>query len=449
MTLIESDGDGAAQRGDTPRRDPQWWGADTFTTEESRLRRLQFAGLAVPVLFVVFLQVMRPVLVQEVWPQHGRLVVSLLTHAGVLAFGLGMYLLVSRGYRLALRRNRELSAISDVLLAISRDDDRDATTARILTHARQLLRADEAGDGPVPPGPPARSGRHRLLVSSTTRVDAPAPRLWATRRGRPFEEADQRTIDTLAQLGRLAQDHARMAASQREAAVLTERVRIAREMHDSLAQVLSVTHMRLWATSSRPGVPAATQSELRELAGICHEAHTDVRESIFGLRETARTDRPLIEGLDRCLEAFERQARIEARLVIEDGARLELGGTSSAHVLRLVQEALTNVRKHAGADTATVRVARDGDTTVLTVEDDGCGFDPREAADAGRFGLHTMRERAEAAAGDLTVDSRPGQGTRIVVRLPSPRPAQGSSRTPSRGPSHSPSLAQRGEGLTA
>ncbi|WP_068425745.1 sensor histidine kinase [Piscicoccus intestinalis] len=447
MTLIEADGDGAARQGDPGRRDPRWWGADTFTTEESRLRRLQFAGLALPVLFVVLLQVMRPVLVQDVWPQHGRLAVSLLTHAGVLAFGLGMYLLVSRGYRLALRRNRELSAISDVLLAISRDDDRSATSARILAHTRHLLAAEEAGDGPVPP---ARGGRHRLLLSTVTGADAPLPRLWATRRGRAFEEADQRTIDTLAQLGRLAQDHARMAASQREAAVLTERVRIAREMHDSLAQVLSVTHMRLWALSSRPEVSAGTQHELRELAGICHEAHTDVRESIFGLRETARTDRSLLEGLDRCVEAFERQARIEARLVVEDGARLELPGTSRAHVLRLVQEALTNVRKHAGAETATVRVARDGDATVLTVEDDGCGFDPRATADAGRFGLHTMRERAEAAAGHLTVDSRPGRGTRIVVRLPAPRPTAAPMRTATRGPSPTPSLAQRaGEGLTA
>lgn len=403
--------------------------------DENWLRRLRLVGIALPVGFIVVLQALRPAVFDRYWPVTGDLIVSVLTALAALAFGIMMFAVIGRGHRQVLRRNGELAAVNDVLLTISRGQEEQHTAERIRANVAQLLRAQESGyvHTPVPPN---------LNVLDCDETD-----LWVARRD-PFEPADRSTLATFGRLGALAQEHARMSAARREGDVLTERLRIARELHDSLAQVLAVAHLQLTSLTSREqiaGTPVA--GELEELARVCREAHADVRESIFGLRETTRGELSLVEGLERCLQTFETHAGIQARLVVEDAELLAdpdadagpdevvgrdprsvpgadavtLPAHSRAQVLRLVQEALTNVRKHARASRATVRISRQGQATLVTVEDDGCGFDPgldhRDLADQ-RFGLRSMRERAEEVAGQFTVESRPGEGTRIVVLLP-------------------------------
>lgn len=396
-----------------------------------RLRGVWLVAIAAPLATIVALQALRPLLVGHVWPISGGLIVSLLTHAAVLALVLVLFYVVGRAFALVQRQNRELGAVNDVLLAISSDGDLAGTTDRIVRHAQRLLTAHEAGSfvtmsgaegvsGPIEGDPPPTTDSAYVIQSVTAFPDPSQPgrrhHLWVSR-DRRFDEADQHTLDTLGRLARLADEHARIAASRRESAVLTERVRISREMHDSLAQVLSVAHLRLWAIGARPELAdSPVRAELHDLAGICHEAHTDVRESIFGLRETARTDRSLVEGLDRCLESFERHAQVDTRLVVE-GRGPDLPIHRRMQLLRLVQEALTNIRKHADAQHATVRISCHEDETLLVVEDDGCGFET-SAVTQDRFGLETMRERAEAVSGQLHVDSTPGRGTRVTVRVP-------------------------------
>jgi signal transduction histidine kinase len=157
---------------------------------------------------------------------------------------------------------------------------------------------------------------------------------------------------------------------------------------------------------------------LAELAGLCHEAYRDVREAILGLRESS-SGRTLLESLAAYVDKFSRVSGIVTTLET-DQPDLALGPRCEVQVIRVIQEALTNVRKHSGATTAVVRVSAGPQSTSFVVEDDGDGFDPAaHRADAGGFGLHTMRERTELVNGSLTVDSAPGQGTRVVVRLPS------------------------------
>jgi signal transduction histidine kinase len=98
----------------------------------------------------------------------------------------------------------------------------------------------------------------------------------------------------------------------------------------------------------------------------------------------------------------------------------EFPGDVSIQINRIIQEALTNVRKHAQANRAWVRFAQEGDTVCITVEDDGQGFDPDQLTGEGRqyFGLQIMRERAEGVRGSLELISQPGQGTRVVLRVP-------------------------------
>ena len=255
--------------------------------------------------------------------------------------------------------------------------------------------------------------------------------IWVGRRSdRAFTSSDHDLLAALGDLAAIAISSARMHDNERHAAVLAERDRIAREMHDSLAQVLGVTHLRLraLASSATVSIDAAARAETTDLADLAEEAYRDVREAILGLRESSRIDRGLIEGLHAYLEKYSRQSGIKATLETRLEVEPSLAPSAEIQVIRVIQEALTNVRKHAEAKTATVRILDDGSATVFVVEDDGHGFDRLKAADDPDrgYGLHTMRERMEQIGGTLTVDSESGRGTRIIARVPAlgRRPAE-------------------------
>ncbi len=200
-------------------------------------------------------------------------------------------------------------------------------------------------------------------------------------------------------------------------AALIERERIARELHDSLAQVLGVTHLKLHAVADRPSVAADEKArrDMLELADLCHEAYADVREAIMGLRDATRPDRTFREHLEDYVAAFSRTSGIPTNLILDDDAHLS--PDAEVQLLRVVQEALTNVRKHSGAERATVHLMGGSELVRVVVEDDGAGFDLSLTRPDG-FGLTSMRDRAESVAGQLDIQSQPGRGTRVVVQFP-------------------------------
>lgn len=255
--------------------------------------------------------------------------------------------------------------------------------------------------------------------------------LWVGRRSDgPFSRAEQTFLETLGGLAVLAVKHAQMIDAERLSAVVDERVRIARELHDSLAQVLGVTHLRLRALSGLlDSTPTdAVRTELDALADLCQESYRDVREAILGLRDSNRADRSLLENLEAYVAAFGRSSGIEARLDADQRWDPPLAPTAEVQVLRIVQEALTNVRKHAAARRAVVTVDVHDDETTFAISDDGRGFDPDGLPPEKQgFGLHTMRERSEQARGRLSIESAPGRGTRVTVTLPHRRAADGTT----------------------
>ena len=175
--------------------------------------------------------------------------------------------------------------------------------------------------------------------------------------------------------------------------------------------------LRLLALTGRPDLPEPVAAELEDVAGVCHEAYRDVREAILGLREADRGDRTLIESLGRYAAAFSRQNGIVTRFTTVGPPDLALEPGREVQVLRIVQEALTNARKHSGARHIRVHVASDDVRATFSVTDDGRGFDPATLSESG-FGLSTMRERAESVDGRLEVDTGPGRGTRVLVAVP-------------------------------
>jgi signal transduction histidine kinase len=247
--------------------------------------------------------------------------------------------------------------------------------------------------------------------------------LWVGRRaGPPFTERDRRYLLTLAGIAAIAIAGARLRQQERQNAILAERDRIARELHDSLAQVLGSTHLRLrhlLAGDELAGRPQAT-AELADLADVAEEAYRDVREAILGLRQAGRP-RGFLEALQAYVDKYAIQSGIEVKLETSTSSQAGLAFSSEIQVLRMIQEALTNVRKHARATTARVRVADAApDGLMIVVEDDGRGFEPgdvRVHRDGG-YGLQTMRERIELVGGNLRVDSSPNHGTRVIAIVP-------------------------------
>ena len=223
----------------------------------------------------------------------------------------------------------------------------------------------------------------------------------------------------------VAIENARLYEQAQSIAALEERDRIGRELHDGLAQVLGYLHLKSKAAEGllSSGQVAQAQAELGEIQEVAREAYGDVRESILGLRTTITTGAGLIPTLTEYLHKFSQQSGICARLVMGDDARMEFAPVAEIQLLRIIQEALTNIRKHSQASRAWVRFEADGEQAVITIEDDGRGFDPSLIGqdDQEHFGLQTMRERAESVGGTLHISTQPGQGVRVTIQLPTGR----------------------------
>jgi len=219
----------------------------------------------------------------------------------------------------------------------------------------------------------------------------------------------------------VAIENARLYERVQGMAALEERDRIGRELHDGLAQVLGYLHLKSTAIEDLlfSGRVAEAQAQLRDLREVAREAYGGVRESILGLRTTITPSAGLIPALTEYLHKFSRQSGISARLVMGDDVELEFAPVAEIQLLRTIQEALTNIRKHSQASRAWVRFEADGEQAVISIEDDGRGFDPSRIGQDGRehFGLQTMRERVESVGGTLHISTQPGQGVRVIVQL--------------------------------
>jgi two-component system, NarL family, sensor histidine kinase DegS len=201
-----------------------------------------------------------------------------------------------------------------------------------------------------------------------------------------------------------------------------ERSRLAREVHDGPAQALSnaifqVEHVERLVESD----PALARSELRFLRELLRRELGDVRSFISELRPPRLDD----VGLNGSIRDVVEQMRTLTGLPIDASLEAEsdaLGGGAQTVVLRVVQEALQNVRKHAAASSASVATWIEGRDWVVEVRDDGRGFDPGAVAAHGRrnYGLQFMRERAELIGARLDVRSRPDGGTVVRLAIPTP-----------------------------
>ncbi len=242
-----------------------------------------------------------------------------------------------------------------------------------------------------------------------------------TRQPRHFTKQDTQLLTQLALQVVIAIVNAELYRKVRYVSILEERDRLAREMHDNLAQMLGYLNIKTALTDDLLAKEQITQarSSLLELKKITKEAYTDVREAIFNLRSPLSSGCGLIPQLTDYLTEYRTHYGIDAQLIVEDARFVEFPEEVEVQVNRIIQEALTNVRKHSGASKAWVRFQQNDHHVTIRIEDNGRGFDLARSRHNGseHFGLQIMRERAASVGGEFDVDSQPGLGTRIKLEL--------------------------------
>lgn len=224
-------------------------------------------------------------------------------------------------------------------------------------------------------------------------------------------------LDALASHLASALEGLRAAALEREAAVGEERALLASELHDSIAQ--SLAFLKIQAQLLRGAVhkqqPEQVQATLDELDAGLKESINDVRELLVHFRTRTNTD-DIEAALQETLQKFQHQTGLPTRLQL-DGEGLPLPADVQVQVLHVVQEALSNVRKHAGASHVSLDVHK-GSQWRFVVRDNGSGFDTAQRHGETHVGTKIMRERAERIGATVLIDSLPGQGTTVTLTLP-------------------------------
>jgi signal transduction histidine kinase len=439
------------------------------------LRQLRWSAFLSAIVFMLVLEVARQALYPFLLDWRGRIMMDLVVLTGALFFLGAVFHLVGRLHQRLEQQNREMILLHAAALDIYGELSLQPILQKVVDQARTLLDArygaisvvdeqrrieafvtsgisaeERARIGAPPVGhgllgvvlkegqrlrladlhhdprsagfPPHHPEMKSLLAVPVICKGPHRANLYlAGKQSVPeFSAEDEETLVRFAVTAAIAIDSAHLHERLNSLAVAEERLRIAHEMHDGLAQVLAYVNTKAQAVKEflRAGRSEEAARQLDQLAGAAREVYGDVRESIIGLRAAAVPGNSLRAALHEYTVTWKEQSGISCHLVADDDPYLP--SSAELQVLRIVQEALTNVRKHSGARHVEVSLARADGHFVVTVEDDGSGFKPDELGRAGypRFGLATMRERAESLGGAIRLESSPGKGTRVVLEIP-------------------------------
>ncbi len=453
------------------------------TSTEMSLQRLQRITILAPLLFFVGLDLVRHNLFPDElqsWP--GTVLMAGFVLLGSLLFSEAVFSLIERMQDRLGQQNLELLALHQAGLDIAGDLSLDTVLQKVVDQARELVAAhygalsllgergsveefltsgitaeERAAIGPIPQGhgllsvvlhqgerlrlpdlekdprsigfPEFHPRMHSLLAVPIISRGAVLGNLYVTEKigAEEFSQEDEETLERFATQAAVAIENARLHQQVRGLAITEERERIAREMHDSLAQVLGYVNTKAQAIQEllRANHVDRAEAQIGQLSEAARAAYADVREGILGLRTSLGPKRGLLDALGEYLHLWEEQSDIATELDLSPaGTTLSsLDEAAELQLLRIIQEALANVRKHAGATRVRVGLAEADGQVEAIVDDNGQGFDPARLGSARvpRFGLSTMRERAEAVGGTLQIVSTPGRGTKVIIRLPAHR----------------------------
>jgi len=424
------------------------------------LGRLRWLTILLPAILVVAIELVSDSVLDPAFPVP----IDTLLIAGVVLASSAVFSYIAFGRLDALAaelgaqnsalesRNARAAALHRVSVAITSLADLDEILGATVTHARNLLGADIAAlaltdrDGSLvlraTSGP---ADAFLMAVRDAVDVfDLVVPGLAASRlasplqrggetigtlavasaEGRSFSIDDVETLSSLAIQAAIAIENDRLQRGLRELAVIAERERIAREMHDGLAQVLGYVNTKSQAATEllAAGRPADAQAQLDELAAAARSVYVDVREAIVALRTPIPPGMGLADALDDLGRRFAEAAKVAVAVEADPAARaVPIPPETQAQVYRIVQEALTNVRKHAAARRAWILMSAPAGRVVIVVGDDGRGLDAAaQGASPGeddwpRYGRAAMAERAASVGGSVTWSPASGGGTEVRI----------------------------------
>ena len=244
-----------------------------------------------------------------------------------------------------------------------------------------------------------------------------------TRQRRRFSIEDVQLLTRLAQQTIVSIENAQLYQQAHYVSVLEERERIAREIHDGLAQL--VGSMRVWSEEAGLSLEErnwkASRSAIKKVEETARVAYANLREEMMGLRETIVPRQGIFPLLAEYLARFQSewgiQSRLEIRRPVDGIDPIAFSPNAEIQLLRIVQEGLTNVHRHAKAQHVLVDCIETAEALRISIQDDGEGFDPANVPD-GHLGLHIMSERAASVGGQVSVSSQFGQGTRLEIEFP-------------------------------
>jgi signal transduction histidine kinase len=234
-----------------------------------------------------------------------------------------------------------------------------------------------------------------------------------------FTADDQRLVELFALHAGIAIDNARLHQQAADFAIVQERDRIGRDLHDGIIQSLYAVSLSLEDVpelmASAPG-----EAEDRVDAGIdsLQASIRELRNFIYGLRPETFDGADVPAGIVALAELFRYNTLVEIEIDVDPAAARDLSPDHGAELLHMVRESLSNAARHARAQHLVVTFHREGSGSTLVVADDGIGFDPSVPVGGGHHGVANMHARAEAIGAALRIESAKGEGTRIIVTLP-------------------------------
>jgi signal transduction histidine kinase len=446
-----------------------------MTRDERSMLRLKAGWPLSMISLLVIIELMRRFAFPGFFDSWGGLVVLVVLWGMVLTGGAHiLFGSLSDANQLLTRQNRELLALHHASLEIESEVDLEVVLRRIVEEARGVLAAKYGGltyfhknseiaefitlgfdhpKGAIPDpvghgviGAVTREGgvlhlddvsshpqsvgfpeghpdMKPLLAVPIRSKDSVFGNLYlADDAGVRFDDGSEETLERFAALASVAIENANLHQQVKVLAITEERERIAREMHDSLAQVLGYVNSKAQALTVllETGKTGDATRQLDQMASAARAAYADVREGILSLRTSLDDDRGFIDTLRDYLQFWENQSGVHPELVVNIEREGRLTDLAEVQLLRIIQEALSNVRKHAHANRVTISVWDEPGFLVTRVTDDGRGIAPnvRPVFGVPQFGMSTMRERAEAVSGTIEVDSKNNEGTTITIRLP-------------------------------
>jgi len=242
----------------------------------------------------------------------------------------------------------------------------------------------------------------------TDKIDAPE-----------FDASDERLITMLAAHAAIAIDNARLYREVGRLAVIEERERIGMELHDGIIQSIYAVGLTLeYASLVLDEQPQAARERLGQAIAALNDVIRDIRSYILDMRPQRFAGKDLAAGLRDLARAFRANTFINVDLQVDQETSTALDQNRATGLLHIAQEGLANVAKHARARTVSLSLLRDGDTLILELKDDGAGFDPLTVTPYAGHGMRNMEERARLLKGEWRVESAPGAGARIQVRVP-------------------------------